>query len=115
VIANAGHAAGVLLIPNEPGSRTCPPPGRRAHLPASQPNRVRLLVHEESAPWAAGRGCLLSALHSIPREELAHTDKGRGPPVVLLRGPDMPPRLLVARHLAAERRTHSRARLAVTA
>jgi hypothetical protein len=54
VIANAGQAAGVLPIPNQLGSRTCPPPGRHAHLPAAQLNRERLLVHEASAPRGPG-------------------------------------------------------------
>jgi hypothetical protein len=65
VIANAGQAAGVLPIPTN-WSRTCPPPEGHAHLPAAQ----RLLAHEESAPRAPGRGCLLSTLHSIPRKGL---------------------------------------------
>jgi hypothetical protein len=110
VIANAGQAAGVLPIPNQLG----PEPARllegHAHMPAAQPNRERLLVHEASAPREPGAdACCPRYTRSHGR--LAHTDNGKGPPVVLRHGPDMPPRLLVALHLAAERRTHSRDRL----
>jgi hypothetical protein len=45
-----------------------------------------------------------------PTEGLAHTDNV-GSTHRPLHGPDMPPRLLVALHLAAERRMHSRDRL----
>jgi hypothetical protein len=56
VIANAGQAAGVLPILNQLGVRNLPASSKAMlHLPAAQPNRERLLVHEASAPRRRAR------------------------------------------------------------
>jgi hypothetical protein len=49
------------------------------HLPAAQPNRERLLVHEASAPRGRARMPAVRATLD-PTEGLAHTDNGKGPP-----------------------------------